>query len=418
MATPNSKKSEKKTSFFGGIFGGANRRTGKNSLVNFDYIKGVEAIEYRRKSDGTVKQQIVEKNSYQSYKAQYFRGHRFELYHKPTFCDICQELSWGLYAQSARCCFCRCTCHLKCVNAVSLDCPKAPSIEKSFDEITKEVQEILSFQEGYEHVSVQNNNLPSFVSSISHLRKLIEEFNSHSPVIMTLHNDGTFDGFIRVHMNLNRPVNVSADVSNLTLRKAVAAKRLSDSRRPLSEIFKPDNSDHDSDVYLTPNVSHGNELSVLERRNTKPARRLSFYMPRGTYKPLHVTSTTTALEVISALLTKYNVTDNPKKFALYEKHVPAGDKNNKEATFRRLRGDENPLLLRLNWGALNTTDSFVLKEDDEGPIQWTNFELPELANFLEILQIEEDALLAQIYKRFELYKQSLQKAIELKDRIV
>ncbi|XP_065670709.1 ras association domain-containing protein 1 isoform X4 [Hydra vulgaris] len=375
MATPNSKKSEKKTSFFGGIFGGANRRTGKNSLVNFDYIKGVEAIEYRRKSDGTVKQQIVEKNSYQSYKAQYFRGHRFELYHKPTFCDICQELSWGLYAQSARCCFCRCTCHLKCVNAVSLDCPKAPSIEKSFDEITKEVQEIL-------------------------------------------HNDGTFDGFIRVHMNLNRPVNVSADVSNLTLRKAVAAKRLSDSRRPLSEIFKPDNSDHDSDVYLTPNVSHGNELSVLERRNTKPARRLSFYMPRGTYKPLHVTSTTTALEVISALLTKYNVTDNPKKFALYEKHVPAGDKNNKEATFRRLRGDENPLLLRLNWGALNTTDSFVLKEDDEGPIQWTNFELPELANFLEILQIEEDALLAQIYKRFELYKQSLQKAIELKDRIV
>ena len=45
-------------------------------------------------------------------------------------------------------------------------------------------------------------------------------------------------------MNLNRPVNVSSDVSNLTLRKAVARtksgrprRQLLESRRPVTEIF-------------------------------------------------------------------------------------------------------------------------------------------------------------------------------------
>ena len=53
------------------------------------------------------------------------------------------------------------------------------------------------------------------------------------------HDDCTFDGFIRVHMNLNRPVNISSDTSNLTLKKAVQKSKrpLSNSRRPVSELF-------------------------------------------------------------------------------------------------------------------------------------------------------------------------------------
>lgn len=53
------------------------------------------------------------------------------------------------------------------------------------------------------------------------------------------HDDYTFDGFIRVHMNLTRPVNVSSDVSNLTLKKAVARNK-SMNRKPISEIFDID----------------------------------------------------------------------------------------------------------------------------------------------------------------------------------
>lgn len=38
-------------------------------------------------------------------------------------------------------------------------------------------------------------------------------------------------------------------------------------------------------------------------------------------KALHLTSDTTAEQVVQALLLKYNITDNPMKFALFEKEV-------------------------------------------------------------------------------------------------
>ena len=70
-------------------------------------------------------------------------------------------------------------------------------------------------------------------------------------------------------MNLNRPVNVSTDVSNLTLRNAVAAKRLSESRRPLSEIFKTESSDHDSGISSESNSStlSSNESAAQLRKS-------------------------------------------------------------------------------------------------------------------------------------------------------
>lgn len=48
-------------------------------------------------------------------------------------------------------------------------------------------------------------------------------------------------------------------------------------------------------------------------------RRTSFYLPRGTVKHLHVLSHTRASEVISALLRKFTVVDDPRKFALFER---------------------------------------------------------------------------------------------------
>ena len=48
-------------------------------------------------------------------------------------------------------------------------------------------------------------------------------------------------------------------------------------------------------------------------------RRTSFYLPKGTVKHLHILSHTRASEVIDALLRKFTVVDNPRKFALFER---------------------------------------------------------------------------------------------------
>lgn len=48
-------------------------------------------------------------------------------------------------------------------------------------------------------------------------------------------------------------------------------------------------------------------------------RRTSFYLPKDAVKHLHVLSRTRAREVIEALLRKFMVVDDPRKFALFER---------------------------------------------------------------------------------------------------
>lgn len=48
-------------------------------------------------------------------------------------------------------------------------------------------------------------------------------------------------------------------------------------------------------------------------------RRTSFYLPKDASKHLHISSRTSAREVIEALLKKFTVVDNPGKFALFER---------------------------------------------------------------------------------------------------
>ncbi|XP_009979357.1 PREDICTED: ras association domain-containing protein 1-like, partial [Tauraco erythrolophus] len=98
-------------------------------------------------------------------------------------------------------------------------------------------------------------------------------------------------------------------------------------------------------------------------------RRTSFYLPKGTVKHLHILSHTRASEVIDALLRKFTVVDNPRKFALFE----------------RSEKDEQVLA-----GPSEKVLSFVLKENETGEVNWDAFTLPELHNFLRILQREEE----------------------------
>lgn len=55
------------------------------------------------------------------------------------------------------------------------------------------------------------------------------------------------------------------------------------------------------------------------KRCTGVKRRTSFYLPKDASKHLHISSRTSAREVIEALLKKFTVVDNPGKFALFER---------------------------------------------------------------------------------------------------
>jgi len=74
------------------------------------------------------------------------------------------------------------------------------------------------------------------------------------------------------------------------------------------------------------------------------------------------------------------------------------------------------LMRCLSWGpSKDGNPTFALKENEDGKVQWDNFELPELGNFLKILQLEEDEQIANIMQRYENYREVLQKALESKD---
>lgn len=119
-------------------------------------------------------------------------------------------------------------------------------------------------------------------------------------------------------------------------------------------------------------------------------------------------------DVVRVLLKKFRVADNPHKYALYERNMDDTRKdrflinNNFNRFFelfslslpkskslsrlklRRLNEDEKPLLLAILWMKDSDKNTkFVMQENDPGEIQWEQFSLPELKNFLLILDREE-----------------------------
>ncbi len=87
--------------------------------------------------------------------------------------------------------------------------------------------------------------------------------------------DGSYTGFIKVQFKLARPVSVPP----------------------------PKKGSHDAGAKKASGVK----------------RRTSFYLPKDASKHLHISSRTSAREVIEALLKKFTVVDNPGKFALFER---------------------------------------------------------------------------------------------------
>lgn len=365
--------------------------------------------------------------------------------HNPAWCDLCGELIWGLYDTGAwQCGLCSFTAHLKCRDQVRLDCSASvrpasgdlgeDTVSLVEDDTDGMVQSILSDEEeelsfssyatartdqltGTTGTSVSTRTMvlsetsdtlvggeemfhtlqdvedltPDTIGSVPSLLSLppellaqyITNYNAVMPPAQATSwcpERNLYSGHIRVEMNLERPINV-----------------ISGTRPP--SIYNIMSEDTINDRTLT-----------------------TFYLPPGTEKALHITSQTTTQDVVRVLLKKFRVADSPHKYALYERNLDdirrdsfPKSKSLSRLKLRRLNEDEKPLMLAVLW--MKDPDSnkkFVLQENDPGEIQWDQFSLPELKNFLLILDREEAWYKRRIHEKYETVQQTIHELLQEK----
>ena len=139
-------------------------------------------------------------------------------------------------------------------------------------------------------------------------------------------------------------------------------------------------------------------------------------------KALHVTSDTTTRDVIREILAKFRVADNPHKYALYERSdkTTADSVSDKKTLgrirMRKMKGEERPLVLSLLWtkDGHSENKTLVLQENDPGEISWEQFSVPELKNFLLILDREEAWYKKKIHEKYEAVAERMKELAEEK----
>ncbi|XP_041713362.1 ras association domain-containing protein 3 isoform X2 [Coregonus clupeaformis] len=245
---------------------------------------------------------------------------------------------------------CKYTCHPECQERVSLDChPSGPVVvDTPLSPFSKD------------HL---NNNIPPIDVeqerelrthlSREEIRQKVELYNSSSKdhLKMTLNPSGVYTGFIKVQLELRRPI------------------------------------------------------TVREGRGGGGGEE-AFYIPRGATNTLHISSNNTVRQVIQALLTKFTVADNPAKYALYKRC-----RREEQVYVCKLSEGEHPLFLRLLAGPNTDTLGFVLREQQTGQVMWDAFSIPELSNFLRMLEKEETERVCSVTRRYDNYRLKLQEAM-------
>ncbi|NXT20054.1 RASF3 protein, partial [Syrrhaptes paradoxus] len=118
---------------------------------------------------------------------------------------------------------------------------------------------------------VQKEREPHVYLSEEEVKEKIQSYNSSvtDKLKMTLNANGIYTGFIKVQMELCRPITVQSSQSQ-------------------------------------GRCAHSNNETA-------------FHLPDSCVNTLHISSTNTVREVIEALLKKFFVADNPAKFALYKR---------------------------------------------------------------------------------------------------
>ncbi|KAG9490356.1 hypothetical protein GDO78_005957 [Eleutherodactylus coqui] len=189
-------------------------------------------------------------------------GHKFEADAALiAWCDLCCGF---IFSGGRRCADCKYTCHSHCQGQVQLNC-----------EPNGKLMECLPAYDTLDHSNNNDKDVEKEKDPLSYLGKeetkeKIQLYNAAvtDKLKMTLNSNGIYTGFIKVQMELRRPI---------TVRTRTNAQ------------------------------SHANGNDT------------AFYLPKGSINILHISSTNTVREVIEALLKKFLVADNPAKFALYKR---------------------------------------------------------------------------------------------------
>ncbi|XP_068450297.1 ras association domain-containing protein 5 isoform X2 [Clinocottus analis] len=305
-------------------------------------------------------------------------GHRFEA--KPCTRDWCDACSRQITAQALKCQNCTYTCHLECESQVQLDCNRK---DREPEETPSPRRRCSSAAPRHKKDAKEEDERGTRDLSEEEVWARIEEYNTQvSANGMKLASDGSYTGFIKVHLRLSRPVTVPS----------VEAAESEEASRQAAGCARAPSEDRD-----------GTDGGQSEKRT-------SFYLPCDCVKQLHISSLTTTREVIQGLLKKFMVLDNPRKFALYRQTHRDG-----QDLFQKLPLCERPLLLRLIEGPDPDQLSFVLKENETGEVEWHAFSVPELQNFLVILGKEEAERVRAVAQKYTVYRQKLQQALQQHD---
>ncbi|XP_054473356.1 ras association domain-containing protein 5 isoform X2 [Anoplopoma fimbria] len=305
-------------------------------------------------------------------------GHRFES--EPCGHDWCDACSRQITAAALKCQNCSYTCHLECESQVQLDCNRK---DREPEETPSPRKRCSSAAPQPKKESKEEDDRGTRELSEEEVRTQIKEYNAQvSKNGMKLALDGSYTGFIKVHLRLSRPVTVPAF-------KAADSEQAS---KPTAGRTQAPSDGQE-----------GTDCGQSEKRT-------SFYLPSDCVKQLHISSLNTTREVIQGLLKKFMVLDNPCKFALYRQTHRDG-----QDLFQKLSLCERPLLLRLLAGPDAEQLSFVLKENETGEVEWHAFSVPELQNFLVILKKEEAERVRTVAQKYAAYRQKLQQALQQHD---
>ncbi|XP_069760345.1 ras association domain-containing protein 3-like [Narcine bancroftii] len=281
------------------------------------------------------------------------RGHRFkQALAANAWCDLCCHFIWD---QTLQCTDCKYTCHTHCRDLVQLVCQKSVTSIDHSSSSTNEVQQPLGNIE-----DVEKQQEPQKILTKDELRQKIEDYNSSvtDRLKMNLSPNEVYTGFIKVQMDLRRPITIRA-------------------------------------------------TSIPGRRAYNTSNETAFYLPKDTVNTLHISSCHTVKDVIEALLKKFTVLDNPAKFALFKQmHVT------EQVHMSKLSDGQHPLYLRLLAGPSPDALSFVLRECETGEVLWEAFSLPELQNFLRILAKEEEDQFELLRRRYKTYRIKLEAALK------
>jgi len=249
------------------------------------------------------------------------------------------------------------------------DVTKGPSTEVTAEETVSEKDETDS---GYRSGTIADKDLPRAQEGIDRqeLTRKVAKVNHFVPAC-SLERTGTtsFEGFLKVTLNLIRPITMELGA------------------RPPS-------------IY---------ELLTREHIIDENTQQVAFYMPRDTHKSLHINSDTTTKEVIVSLLHKFHILDHPRKFAMYEQEF--NDKN-KLVRLRRMTDKDCPLRALITWEPERWKDyKIVLQENETGEIVWDAFSLPELGNFLKVLDREEQEIIKELKHKYVYMRQIMKKRV-------